>query len=90
MGGKVYPVTAVILALLGYISSTASAPSSHVSTPSRENQTERRLALVIGIDDYPNKPLRLPVRDAELVARELERVQFEVTLVKNPSKGELA
>lgn len=49
----------------------------------------KRFALVVGIDDYPESPLRLPVRDAELVKQKLESVGFEVTLVINPTLGEL-
>jgi TPR repeat protein len=49
----------------------------------------KRLALVVGIDDYPESPLRLPVRDAELISKQLESVGFEVMLIKNPTKGGL-
>ncbi|NET57991.1 MAG: DUF2610 domain-containing protein [Symploca sp. SIO2E6] len=54
------------------------------------NQREpKRLALVVGIDDYPENPLRLPVRDAELITQQLELVGFEVMLIKNPTVGAL-
>ena len=48
-------------------------------------------ALVIGIDRYTGGWPRLSnaVRDAELVAAELERKGFEVTLQKNLASGEL-
>ncbi|MCC5637210.1 DUF2610 domain-containing protein [Nostoc sp. CHAB 5844] len=51
--------------------------------------SSKRFALVVGIDDYPEDPLRLPVSDAKLVKRELESVGFEVTLVINPTIGNL-
>lgn len=53
-----------------------------------ELNESKRLALVIGIDDYPGNPLSLPVQDAELVKQELESAGFEVTLVINPTLGE--
>lgn len=49
----------------------------------------KRFALVVGVDDYPESPLRLPVRDAELVSRQLESAGFEVMLIKNPTIGAL-
>ncbi|WP_187308093.1 caspase family protein, partial [Nostoc cycadae] len=49
----------------------------------------KRFALVVGIDDYPEDPLSLPVSDAKLVKQELESVGFEVTLVINPTIGTL-
>ena len=48
----------------------------------------KRLALVVGVDDYPESPLRLPVRDAEAIKQQLDSVGFEVTLLRNPSLGE--
>ncbi|TAD75325.1 MAG: hypothetical protein EAY70_10610, partial [Sphingomonadales bacterium] len=52
-------------------------------------QDERRLALVIGVDDYGFSPLKNPVRDAELVAETLKRIDFTVSVLRNPSKGQL-
>ena len=49
----------------------------------------KRIALVVGVDEYPEVPLILPVRDAELVTKQLESVGFEVMLVKNPTLGVL-
>jgi TPR repeat protein len=49
----------------------------------------KRFALVVGIDDYPENPLRLPVSDAKLLKQKLESVGFEVTLVINPTLGTL-
>jgi uncharacterized protein len=49
----------------------------------------KRLALVIGIDDYPASPLRFPVNDAELITKQLKSANFEVILIKNPTLGEL-
>ena len=60
----------------------------HVCSPAFA-QDERRLALVIGVDDYEFAPLRNPVRDAGLVADALERIDFSVTRLPNPTKGEI-
>lgn len=49
----------------------------------------KRFALVIGIEDYPESPLSLPVDDAKLVKQKLESVGFEVTLVIDPTLGQL-
>jgi uncharacterized protein len=46
----------------------------------------KRLALVVGIADYPENILTLPVRDAKLISKQLESVGFEVTLIENPTK----
>lgn len=52
-------------------------------------QDERRLALVIGVDDYAFAPLKNPVRDAKIVADALERISFTVMRLDNPSKGQI-
>ncbi|MBE9208696.1 caspase family protein [Nostoc sp. LEGE 06077] len=57
--------------------------------PGVKLSASKRFALVVGIDDYPEDPLGLPVSDAKLVKRELESVGFEVTLVINPTIGAL-
>ncbi|MDF5725705.1 MAG: DUF2610 domain-containing protein [Rhizonema sp. PD37] len=57
--------------------------------PGVKLSASKRFALVVGIDDYPQNPLILPVSDAKLVKRELESVGFEVTLVINPTIGAL-
>jgi hypothetical protein len=66
---------------------TAAEPALDLSGVKRS--APKRLALVVGIDDYPESPLRLPVRDAELISKQLESVGFEVMLIKNPTKGGL-
>lgn len=54
--------------------------------------TERRLALVIGVQSYQHLPtLRNTVADAELIGNKLTSVGFEVDKVlKDPSKDELS
>ena len=54
-----------------------------------KQSTSKRLALVVGVDDYPEAPLRFPVKDAELMTKQLESVGFEVMLIKNPTLGAL-
>ncbi|WP_052754496.1 DUF2610 domain-containing protein [Calothrix sp. 336/3] len=54
-----------------------------------KQSSSKRLALVVGVDDYPEDPLKLPVNDAKLVEARLKSAGFEVTLVINPTKGDL-
>jgi uncharacterized caspase-like protein len=42
-----------------------------------------RAALVVGNGAYPNAPLKNPLADAQGVAKELEELGFQVTLVRN-------
>ncbi len=42
---------------------------------------ETRIALVIGNSGYASKPLPNPARDADLIARTLRSVEFQVTLI---------
>lgn len=80
LGSSILPVATNV------IESKAVEVAQAVSSLQRSEP--RRFALVIGIDNYPGSPLRLPVNDAELIKRELESTGFEVTLVTNPTLGE--
>ncbi len=51
-----------------------------------KNQSERRLALVIGNSAYEGKPLPNALNDAEDMATQLRALGFEVILKKNLSK----
>ena len=42
---------------------------------------ERRLALIVGISNYPNSPLRNPSNDAQSIGQALESNGFEVTTI---------
>ncbi|MFM2433129.1 MAG: hypothetical protein RLZZ511_4343, partial [Cyanobacteriota bacterium] len=55
----------------------------------QKQNSSKRLALVVGIDDYTESPLRLPVRDAELMKQQLELVGFDVMIINNPTLGAL-
>ena len=44
---------------------------------------ERRVALVIGNENYEKSPLNNPVNDATLIAESLKELNFDVTLVTN-------
>ena len=44
---------------------------------------ERRIALVIGNENYEQSPLNNPVNDATLIAESLKELDFDVTLVTN-------
>ena len=46
---------------------------------------ERRIALVIGNENYEKSPLNNPVNDAILMAQSLKELDFDVTLVTNVS-----
>ena len=50
----------------------------------------RRLALVVGNDEYPDSPLRNAVNDARAVAAALRDVGFTVTEVENASRARMA
>ena len=47
------------------------------------NQIERRIALVIGNENYIDNPLKNPVNDANLIAESLEKLNFEVLKYTN-------
>ncbi len=49
-------------------------------------EPERRVALVIGNANYPNQPLRNPVKDARAMDAALRSRGFEVTLVENATR----
>ena len=52
--------------------------------------TEKRLALVIGVADYAQiQRLKNTVNDTRLMARTLENLNFEVTLVEDPNLSQL-
>jgi len=55
----------------------------------RRNAEGRRVALVIGNSDYPNRPLANPAHDAEDMAEVLKRCGFEVTTVANAGRRDL-
>tara|TARA_A100001234_G_scaffold221484_1_gene237848 strand:- start:378 stop:1826 length:1449 start_codon:yes stop_codon:yes gene_type:complete len=46
-------------------------------------------ALIIGISDYKNSPLKNPVNDAKLLSNRLKSYGWNVTLVLNPNSREL-
>ncbi len=51
---------------------------------------DNRVALVIGNSDYLYNPLKNPVNDAMDMAKELEKLNFDVTLKLNASRKEMA
>ncbi|MDJ0580471.1 caspase family protein [Crocosphaera sp.] len=86
-----------ILTGLGFITVTASQATTHHnfipvlfpdSTKPTHNQTliaqkQSKVALVIGNSAYEEKPLSNPVNDARDMAKALQELGFEVTLVKD-------
>jgi hypothetical protein len=50
---------------------------------------EKRIALVIGNSQYTKAPLRNPVNDAQAMANELRKLDFEVLFHKNLSQKEM-
>ena len=70
--------------------STAPAPPAAATktepvaaAPSKGPAVDRRLALVVGNNNYKNAPLDNPINDARLVAKTLEGLGFEVMLREN-------
>jgi rhodanese-related sulfurtransferase len=59
----------------------AAAPAT--ASPAKGPIVDRRLALVVGNNDYKFAPLSNPVNDARLVAKTLEGLGFEVMLREN-------
>lgn len=58
-------------------------PTQHLSAA----RTSHRVALVIGNAEYlSSKVLKNPIKDAELVAKTLEKLGFEVTLLRNTDR----
>ena len=50
---------------------------------------QKRLAMVIGNSDYEKSKLKNPVNDAQSMARLLQRLDFEVDLIKNGSRRDM-
>ncbi|MEO8134514.1 MAG: caspase family protein, partial [Betaproteobacteria bacterium] len=64
--------------------SGAAAPIAPVVAPKKGGgNVDRRLALVVGNNDYKSAPLVNPINDARLVAKTLEGLGFEVMLREN-------
>jgi uncharacterized protein len=59
-----------------------------LEVPKVKQNVSKRLALVIGIDDYSASPLQFPINDAKLVAKQLKSADFEVILIPNPTRGQ--
>src|SRR5438067_1626920 len=59
----------------------AKAPAP--AAPQKGPVVDRRLALVVGNNNYKNSPLLNPVNDARLVAKTLQSLGFEVMLREN-------
>ena len=55
----------------------------------QEIEKEKRIALIIGNSEYNEAPLRNPVNDANLMSKELKKLEFEVTSIKNGSQNQL-
>ena len=60
-----------------------------VVNPNDSQNTERRIALVIGNSAYKSSPLRNPVNDATDMVAELKRLGFQVSLGKDCSRKEM-
>lgn len=88
-----FVATLIVVVLVGC--GQATAPTDPVETPLQPSGADNRprLALVIGIEDYSDEigKLENPVADAELVARSLQSVGFElaVPVVRNATREQL-
>jgi PQQ-dependent catabolism-associated CXXCW motif protein len=61
----------------------APATPAAAASPTKGPSIDRRLALVVGNNEYKNAPLVNPINDARLVAKTLEGLGFEVMLREN-------
>jgi PQQ-dependent catabolism-associated CXXCW motif protein len=61
----------------------AKASPPPAPAPAKSAAADRRLALVVGNNNYKNAPLVNPINDARLVAKTLEGLGFEVLLREN-------
>lgn len=88
-----FVATLIVVVLVGC--GQATAPTDLVEAPLQPSGADNRprLALVIGIEDYSDEigKLENPVADAELVARSLQSVGFElaVPVVRNATREQL-
>jgi hypothetical protein len=90
-------VGAVLALLATGCQSAAAAPSRNFAAQATRNftvestspTTGRKLALVIGNDDYPEAPLRNPLNDARDMAAALGRLGFEVIHKDNLNKEQM-
>lgn len=79
------PIVAAVVAL-----SAAAAPQDRGLLLRPATASERRLALVIGNDRYPEAPLRNARNDARAVATALGGLAFDVTLVEDATRSTFA
>ncbi len=77
---------------LGLKADQTSASNDITPTPTAEPDAiaDRRVALVVGIDDYENLPqLKKAVNDSRAVAETLTRIGYDVVSVENPDRRTL-
>ncbi|RTL54528.1 MAG: caspase-like domain-containing protein [Bradyrhizobiaceae bacterium] len=78
---KRFPVVAAGFALAGFLIATAQAqqpPAPDQPPPPSAQQTEKRIALVIGNGAYQKAPLATAANDAGLIAQTLQAAGFDV------------
>lgn len=68
---------------------TPTLPPSPTPLPSKPIVNEKRVALVIGNNQYENSPLTNPVHDAEDMARALTKLGFNVLTKTNANQREM-
>ena len=84
------PVTAFFATIVALLSATAALANLIIHDPADARTGLTRHALVIGVDSYDNLPdLGRAVADAEGMAAVLEQAEFAVTLLTDPSSGEV-
>lgn len=77
----------VALLILGF--SVPSLPLRAAAPKSVAVEHQRRIALVLGNSRYANSPLTNPARDADLIARTLKSLGFEVRLAQDANQTEM-
>lgn len=67
----------------------ASGENSSGQEPSPQRASHKMTALLIANNDYPEKPLRNCIKDAEALKKELASLNINVTLLRNATKKQM-
>jgi len=80
-------LTLIIVALAALAARTQAAPQA--ATAGQASAQGRRIALIVGNGHYTASPLTNPVHDAELIAKTLTSLGFEVQLATDSTQAQM-